>query len=669
MNAARKKGFPKSGKMSMKTKLVGIISPIIVAILAILVILSYSMSKKIIEQRSAQLLDSSISSQATSISAWLNENLAAFNNTKQIIESTKPDDNGLQGIIDATAGVNSNFPDGVYIADDSGKVWKAASSEKDVSNAKDETWFREGLSRTQLSYGSAYESKEGNKLVSASAILKDGAEHIRVLSADVSLQRITVIVNSFVEMDKAEAFLIDENNMVFLASRDDSLVSTELNESNPDSFLSAVANKINNREFAQCNIDQNLTSFKEIDGTDWVLVSYIPNKIIFSDTNSLRGRMIFISVFAVLLLCVVIERSIHVITKPVKKLTDNIVSMGNGDFTIAIEAKSNDEIGEMSRSLQDFVVSMKKMLGDIHMISDHVANQSETTNEVSDTMYQVAEVQAKSMKNLNDTVEQLSVAINEVAESSTQLALVVSDTKNTSGQVQEFMEKTVDVSQKGKKDMGQISLAMTDIRDSIGNLNQAIEKVGVASNEITDIVSVIGNIAEETNLLALNASIEAARAGEAGKGFSVVASEIGKLAQTSTSSVENIVNLVNQITQLVNETVTQANQSMEHIQNSSLLIQTAVNTFDSIFDNIHSTSGMITQMMNKIEEVDEVATNVAAISEEQAASTEMIQTTSDEMALQAQNIADSSKGVLTGAKELSEEASLLMSHIQKFKLD
>ena len=505
--------------------------------------------------------------------------------------------------------------------------------------------------------------------MSASAILKDGAEHIRVLSADVSLQRITVIVNSFVEMDKAEAFLIDENNMVFLASRDNSLVSTELNESNPDSFLSAVAKKINNREFAQCNIDHNLTSFKEIDGTDWVLVSYIPNKIIFSDTNSLRGRMIFISVFAVLLLCVVIERSVHVITKPVKKLTDNIVSMGNGDFTIAIEAESNDEIGEMSRSLQDFVVSMKKMLGDIHMISDHVANQSETTNEVSDTMYQVAEVQAKSMKNLNDTVEQLSVAINEVAESSTQLALVVSDTKNTSGQVQEFMEKTVDVSQKGKKDMGQISLAMTDIHDSIENLNQAIEKVGVASNEITEIVSVIGNIAEETNLLALNASIEAASAGEAGKGFSVVASEIGKLAQTSTSSVENIVALVNQITQLVNETVTRANQSMEHIQNSSILIQTALNTFDSIFDNIHSTSGMITQMMNKIEEVDEVATNVAAISEEQAASTEMIQITSDEMALQAQNIADSSKDVLTGAKELSEEASLLMSHIQKFKLD
>ena len=144
MNAAGRKGFSKIGKMSMKTKLVGIISPIIVAILAILVILSYSMSKKIIEQRSAQLLASSISGQATSISAWLNENLAAFNNTKQIIESTKPDDNGLQGIIDATAGVNSNFPDGVYIADDSGKVWKAASSNKDVSNAKDETWFKEG---------------------------------------------------------------------------------------------------------------------------------------------------------------------------------------------------------------------------------------------------------------------------------------------------------------------------------------------------------------------------------------------------------------------------------------------------------------------------------------------------------------------------------------------
>ena len=506
-------------------------------------------------------------------------------------------------------------------------------------------------------------------MISASAMLKDGADHIRVLSADLSLQRITVIVNSFVEMDKAEAFLIDENNMMFLASRNASLVSTELNESNTDPFLSAVAKKIQNREFEQCDMEQNLTSFKEIDGTDWVLVSYIPNKIIFSDTNSLRAKMILISLIAVLLLCVVIERSVHIITKPVKSLTDNIISMGNGDFTIDVEAKSNDEIGEMSRSLQGFVVSMKKMLGDIQMISNHVANQSEATNEVSDTMYQVAEVQAKSMKDLNDTVDQLSIAISEVAESSTQLAMVVSDTKDTSYHVQEFMEKTVDVSQKGKKDMKQISLAMTDIHDSIENLNRAIEKVGTASNEITDIVSVIGDIADETNLLALNASIEAARAGEAGRGFSVVASEIGNLAQTSTSSVENIVTLINQITKLVNETVAQANQSMEHIQNSSGLIETALNTFDSIFDNIHTTSGMIAQMMNKIKEVDEVATNVAAISEEQAASTETIQTTSDAMALQAQNIADSSREALTGAKELSDEASLLMSHVQKFKLD
>ena len=669
MNVTHKKRVSKNRKISMKTKLVGILSPIIVIILAILVIFSYNISKQIIEQRSAQLLASSISGQATSITAWLNENLAAFNNTKQIIESTKPDDEQLQSIIDATAGVNANYPDGIYIAEDGGKVWKSASSGKDLSNVTDDTWFKEGLSRTQLNYGSAYESKDGEKLVSASAMLKDGAENIRVLSADLSLQRITVIVNSFVEMDNAEAFLIDGNNMVFLASRDTSLVSTELSESNADPFLSTVAKKINNRDFEQCDIEQTLTSFKEIDGTDWVLVSYIPDKIIFSDTNALRTKMIFISILAVLLLCVVLERSVHIITKPVKGLTDNIVSMGNGDFSIAVDVRSNDEIGEMSRSLQGFVVTMKKMLGDIHKISNHVANQSETTNEVSDKMYQVAEVQAKSMKDLNDTVEQLSIAINEVAESSTQLAMVVSDTKNTSYQAQEYMDKTVDVSQKGKKDMKQVSVAMTDIHDAIESLNQSIEKVGIASNEITNIVSVIGNIAEETNLLALNASIEAARAGEAGKGFSVVASEIGKLAQTSTNSVENIVTLINQITQLVNETVTQANQSMERVENSSGLIQTAINTFDCIFDNIHSTSGMITQMMDKIKEVDEVATNVAAISEEQAASTETIQTTSDEMALQAQNIADSSKEALTGAKELSDEASLLISHIQKFKLD
>lgn len=666
---SKKRKAKKQRGLSIKAKLVCTVLPVIGLVLAVLVIFSYTISSGVIERRSAELLESSVSGQATSIEAWLDDNKAAFSSFKQIIEQTKPDEQHLQSILESSAGFNSNYPEGLYVADASGKMWKSSASTKSAENIKDATWYREGLTRVKMNYGTAYQGESGENLVSASAILNDGSDPVRVISADVSLQRITVIVNSFVQMDKAEAFLVDSGDKTILANRDDSLISTKLEESNENAYLASVSKKLNQRDYGQCTLEGNMTVFQEIAGTDWILVSFIPNDVILADVNSLRVKMIIISVVALFLLIAITERCVHIVINPVKGLTENIIAMSDGDFTIDVQARSGDEIGKMSHSVSNFILSIRGMLREIRDISDQVAKQSANTNEVSDNMYQVSEIQADSMRELNVTVDQLSASINEIAESATQLALVVQDTKATSKQVEDCMAQTVEISEKGKKDMQQVDAAMNNISQSIYNLDQAIDKVGKASDEITNIVSVIGNIAEETNLLSLNASIEAARAGEAGKGFVVVASEIGKLAQTSAESVDSIVELIGEITRLVKETVNQAETSMESINQSSALIQTAVGTFDTIFEDIHNTSDMIEQMMNKVGEVDEVATNVAAISEEQAASTEEIHATSEDMTEQAKNIADNSKQVLSGAQELSDGATQLSEHLQKFRID
>jgi methyl-accepting chemotaxis protein len=96
----------------------------------------------------------------------------------------------------------------------------------------------------------------------------------------------------------------------------------------------------------------------------------------------------------------------------------------------------------------------------------------------------------------------------------------------------------------------------------------------------------IGEIAEETNLLSLNASIEAARAGEAGRGFAVVASQIGKLAQTSAESAQNIGSLIDKVRELITDAVGQANNSARSIEENSKMIEAAVQTFDRIYNNI-----------------------------------------------------------------------------------
>ena len=655
-------------KISIKTKIIGTIVPVVTILIVVMILLSYTISGKIISNNATSLLDSSISYQSESIAGWLNENLAAFSTAKQTIEQTKASGAELQKLLDSYYEYNANYPNGLYVADEEGNVIKASKSEQTFHDVTQSTWYQEGLSRINMKYGSAYESDDGTNQVSASALLNDGSGTIRVISADVSLQRIAVIVNSFVKMNDAAAFLIDTNDGTILAHRDSSLVSTKLDTSNKDAFLSSVAKKISDNDYDTCELNGNLTGFETVSGTNWVLVSYIPDKIIYADVNSLRTKMVVIAVVALLVLIVLVERIIHLVVKPVRSLTKTITTMADGDFTIDVKVKGSDEIGHMGRSVRHFLDSIRGMLYEIHEISDRVSEQSDTTNNLSVGMYDSASVQAKSMQELNVTVDELSRSISEIADNATTLAMVVSDTKQTSTKVESHMQQTVTASIQGKNDMRQVNDAMETISSSIRKLDQAIDKVGKSSEEIEKIVSVIGNIADETNLLSLNASIEAARAGEAGKGFAVVATEIGKLAQTSTESVGHIVELINEVTGLVQETIKQAADSMKNIDDSSLMINTALRTFDEIFNDIQVTEDLIKQMMTKVSELDSVATNVAAISEEQAASTLEIQATSENMVAQANSIADNSNIVMDGAKELSQSADNLKEHIGRFKI-
>lgn len=655
-------------KISIKTKIIGTIVPVVTILIVVMILLSYTISGKIISNNATSLLDSSISYQSESIAGWLNENLAAFSTAKQTIEQTKASGAELQKLLDSYYEYNANYPNGLYVADEKGNVIKASKSEQTFHDVTQSTWYQEGLSRINMKYGSAYESDDGTNQVSASALLNNGSGTIRVISADVSLQRIAVIVNSFVKMNDAAAFLIDTNDGTILAHRDSSLVSTKLDTSNKDAFLSSVAKKISDNDYDTCELNGNLTGFETVSGTNWVLVSYIPDKIIYADVNSLRTKMVVIAVVALLVLVVLVERIIHLVVKPVRRLTKTITTMADGDFTVDVKVKGSDEIGHMGRSVRHFLDSIRGMLYEIHEISDRVSEQSDTTNNLSVGMYDSASVQAKSMQELNVTVDELSRSISEIADNATTLAMVVSDTKQTSTKVESHMQQTVTASIQGKNDMRQVNDAMETISSSIRKLDQAIDKVGKSSEEIEKIVGVIGNIADETNLLSLNASIEAARAGEAGKGFAVVATEIGKLAQTSTESVGHIVELINEVTGLVQETIKQAADSMKNIDDSSLMINTALRTFDEIFNDIQVTEDLIKQMMTKVSEVDSVATNVAAISEEQAASTLEIQATSENMVAQANSIADNSNIVMDGAKELSQSADNLKEHIGRFKI-
>ncbi len=832
----------KGGLVSIKSKLLFIILPVVIIIIIVLTSLSYHVSKSVIKSNAEDLLRTSVESQASEIESWLDQNLTSFQVEKQALEWMMFDEEHLQTFLDSYCGFDSNYPGGIYIAYEDGTLYRGKQTErpkkgltmrdpdengnylvngdfsnqedlsnnsgwtfltamegegtaeikdgaiciqtdkegtadysiqlvqpglpleqgasyrvsfdafakenrtmktgvtapdrdykryledtvvelttkkqsfsyeftmadsddvngrlefnlgmtgstadvtisnvsviklgsavsdgtgKETVNVKDMEWFQSGMTRVNMGFTNAYTNENGDQVISASGMLRTNSDDVCVISADLSLDKVSVYVNSFVKMKDAEAFLVNTGDNTMLACRDTELISKKLSDiDNP--FMQAVGKKISDNQLDISEIDGNMSVFEKVEGTDWILVSYVPTKTIFRDLNNIRNIMILFGLISVLILLVLVERIVHIVISPVKGLTAVIEAMTDGDFTVRRFKKSGDEIGIMSACVEKFMETMRNMIASINHVSNTLHTQADNSKEVSGQMFDASEQQNRSMKAMNATVEQLSVSINGISQSAATLAAVVAETKEDGDGVNVKMKETVDISKKGKEAMQDVSAAMQNINSSVKKLQNAIDEVGKASEEITNITRVIGEIADETNLLSLNASIEAARAGEAGKGFAVVASEIGKLAQTSMNSVQHIDNLVLEIKTSVWDVVNQANDSVDNINSSNHLIQNAMKTFDIIFGNIITVGNLVQKMIQKVEQVEDVAGNVAAISEEQAASSDEILSSSDLLVEQANSLMENSEAMAKEAMELTASAKELADQMGTFRID
>ncbi|SCW55345.1 methyl-accepting chemotaxis protein [Lachnospiraceae bacterium C10] len=663
----KKKRERKRGQRTIRGKVLMLTMPVVVATIVILVGLSSELSKSRLEKKAIAQLQSSITNQGDNIESWMNTNLEFFATAKKTIEAANAKDDELQRMLDNYYGFNKYSPNGVYIAGEDGTIKKATQATLSAGDVKTSQWYKEGLTRINMDYGSVYKNQDGAYVVSASGILNDGSDDIKVISADVDLNQISIIVNSGVKMDGASSILVDTADGTILSSPNSSMVGANIDKQEGD-LLQGIAKVVKERKFRDGEVARHMVSYRSIAGTDWELISYAPESLIMAEVNSLGRILILVGVIAVILLIVVISVLVTRIFRPLNDITKDIIAMSSGDFTIEVKNRSNDEIGVMSGKVAEFVESMRGMLSSINRESDKLKGQSDNSNHVSKSMYTASRSQSEAMEGLNNTVDQLAVAVNEIAENATTLAQVVADTRENSDRADESMKETVQITQQGRDDMQELGTAMDQIKSANAQLVSSINQVGEASEEITKIVGMISEIADETNLLSLNASIEAARAGEAGRGFAVVASEIGNLANNSAQSASDINQLIQQVRGLIENVVEQAEASAKSIDMNSELIHTAVSNFDQIYENIKKSNDELTSVVRNIQKVEDVATNVAAISEEQAASTDEILQTSKDMVEHANDITRSSQDVADNSHELADTSESLASYVSRFRI-
>ena len=496
-----------------------------------------------------------------------------------------------------------------------------------------------------------------------------------ILTRDTYLKEVCYSVENMTVMDYGFAFIVDKETGNVIAHND--LAVKRMNLYNTaDKLYAPIGKALKNvslekaSEIIKIKTGSNTyyTILEPISTeTPWIVVCCLPEAYVTDDLRPMAIQMISIILIITVLTIGWIAFFVSRMTAPIKGLTNVLSAVADGDFTAELPEKGNDEIAVMSRGMNEFLAIMREVISDITDISNQLNSLSGSSKDVAGTLTDASETQAESMGDMQVTLDQIANAIQELASHATTLATVVDNTNQSGSVANEKMNQTVQIAEKGRNDMEEVAKKMDEIVESMNELNLAVTEVGTSTQEINSIVKLIGDIASQTNLLSLNAAIEAARAGEAGRGFSVVADEIGKLAEMSSTSAKQISKIIAGVTKQVDTMVLRTTESVGYIQENSAQITTSYEIFETIYQDISTTGHMLSDIVDQLQQVDDVATNIAALAEEQSASTEEILASTLMLSENSLQIAEDSKQVAQSAESVSDAAFTLGEHMRRFK--
>lgn len=276
-----------------------------------------------------------------------------------------------------------------------------------------------------------------------------------------------------------------------------------------------------------------------------------------------------IAMLAGLIISIILSR---LIKKPIMEMVEGADRFAQGNFTQEIMVKSSDEVGDLAKSLNGMAVQLRNLITDVAEHSQNIAAHSEE---------------------LAASAEEVSATMEEVASTTQEVAAMAESSTENAGTTVEESKKVVEVAESGEEIVRQTIDKIAAISESTSKVNSSIQNLGGLSAQVGNITNVITGIADQTNLLSLNAAIEAARAGEHGRGFAVVAEEVRKLAEQSAGAAKEIGQLISQIQSGVEAAIRSINQGSADVDQGVQFASEAGTALESIIEAINNNIALI----------------------------------------------------------------------------
>lgn len=374
--------------------------------------------------------------------------------------------------------------------------------------------------------------------------------------------------------------------------------------------LAAVGSAVNelgvgNTGIIRFSLDNSirLNGLASIPSTGWIVGIGVQEQDVLGNVNRLRSFLVIISIILIavgVVAAVIISRQI---ANPLIEVQHVVEAVADGDLTKTADVKTKDEVGRMAAAVNTTIASLREAMGVV----------GETTNELAGTSEQMAAA-----------AQEVSASIEEVASTTNQFSSAL-DMMNTNAQTMTTNVQGISIkSAHGATAIQDIVKEVNALQTNTAKLAKDISGLGNLSNQIGQIVNVIDEIAEQTNLLALNAAIEAARAGEHGRGFAVVADEVRRLAEQSANATTEITSLIAQIQGGIATAVTGMNDGAAQTARVSTSVDESGTILRDILTEVEDIVGAVQSISSGLEETNSSGHEIASATEEQAASIEEI---------------------------------------------